>query len=63
MADDQKEDDLVAKDPKTLIDNNLLHQMQKMFGFLENSDRSEFNPSEFCFSFRPNGEPVNVAIQ
>ena len=34
-----------------------------MFGFLELSDRADYNPHEFCFSFKVGGEPVNVSIQ
>jgi ubiquitin carboxyl-terminal hydrolase 34 len=33
-------------------------------GFLELSERQEYNPREFCFSFKDfNGQPVNVRIQ
>ena len=40
------------------------HQLQKMFGFLELSDRQDYNPHEFCFSFKDfQGNPVNVSIQ
>lgn len=53
MADDKKEVDL-KKDPKGRFeaDDNVLHQLQNMFGFLEHSDREDFNPEKFCFSFK-----------
>jgi ubiquitin carboxyl-terminal hydrolase 34 len=35
-----------------LVDDNLLHQLIKMTGFLELSERQEYNPREFCFSFK-----------
>ena len=65
MADDKKEPNLVPKDNgKYMVDDNVLHQLQKMFGFLELSDRQDYNPHEFCFSFKDfQGNPVNTAIQ
>ena len=33
-------------------------------GFLELSDRQDYNPYEFCFSFKDyGGNPVNVSVQ
>ena len=62
-ADDKKEQNLVKKD-KLTIDDNVLHQLQKMFGFLELSDRQDYNPQEFCFAFKDHaGQPVNVSVQ
>lgn len=47
-----------------LTDDNLLHQLIKMTGFLELSERMEYNPREFCFSFKDySGQPTNVRIQ
>ena len=65
MADDKKELNLVPKDNgKYMVDDNVLHQLQKMFGFLELSDRQDYNPHEFCFSFKDfQGNPVNTSIQ
>lgn len=35
-----------------------------MFGFLKSSDRVDFNPTNFCGSYKDfSGEPVNVGIQ
>lgn len=45
------------------VDDNVLHQLQQMFAFLELSDRQDYNPYEFCFSFKDYaGQPVNVSI-
>lgn len=46
------------------IDDNVLHQFQKMFTFLELSERIDYNPVEFCYSFKDfQNQPVNVSIQ
>jgi len=65
MADDKKPPNLVPKkDCKHLVDDNVLHQLQQMFGFLELSDRQAYNPHEFCFAFKDHaGQPVNVSVQ
>jgi len=46
------------------IDDNLLRQLQKMFGFLEMTDRQAYDPLEFCFSYKDfDGSPTNTAEQ
>jgi ubiquitin C-terminal hydrolase len=46
------------------IDDNLLHQLQKMFTFLELSDRVSYNPSDFCFAFKDfTGRRTNLTQQ
>lgn len=45
-------------------DDNLLHQLLRMAGFLELSERQEYNPREFCFSYRDSaGQRTNVRMQ
>jgi ubiquitin carboxyl-terminal hydrolase 34 len=35
-----------------------------MFSYLDLSDRVDYNPFEFCFSFKDfTGDPVNVLVQ
>jgi hypothetical protein len=34
------------------VDDNILHQLQKMFVFLEYSTRGEYTPLEFIYSFK-----------
>jgi len=52
------------KSSKLFVDDNVLHQLQKLFVFLEVTDRQDYNPFEFCYSFKNYaGEPVNVLIQ
>jgi hypothetical protein len=44
-----------------LIDDNVLHQLQRMYAFLELSERQDYNPYMFCFSYTDVfGERVNV---
>ena len=46
------------------VDDNFLHQVQRMFSYLDLSDRDDYNPSGFCFSFKDwDGNPINVSIQ
>ena len=46
------------------IDDNMMHQMQKLLAHLELSERSEYNPKEFCFAFKEfDGAPTNTAEQ
>lgn len=45
-------------------DDSMLHQMQKLFAALEVSQRSEYNPQGFTFSFKEfDGRPTNVSEQ
>eukprot|EP00117_Sycon_ciliatum_P000144 scpid6533/ scgid6329/ Ubiquitin carboxyl-terminal hydrolase 34; Deubiquitinating enzyme 34; Ubiquitin thioesterase 34; Ubiquitin-specific-processing protease 34 len=46
------------------IDDNLMHQLQKMFGHLELSERVDYNPIEFCYSYKEmDGQPTNTSVQ
>lgn len=46
------------------VDDNVLHQLQKLMANLELSDRSDYNPWEFCFAFKEfDGSPTNTAEQ
>jgi len=46
------------------VDDNVLHQLMNMFGFLQLSDRQYYNPTPFCFSFKSfDGQPTNVREQ
>eukprot|EP00828_Plagiopyla_frontata_P048501 TRINITY_DN9313_c0_g1_i4.p3 TRINITY_DN9313_c0_g1~~TRINITY_DN9313_c0_g1_i4.p3 ORF type:complete len:353 (-),score=60.67 TRINITY_DN9313_c0_g1_i4:149-1207(-) len=47
-----------------ISDDNILHQLQRIFGYLDLSDRQDFNPLELCFSYKDYSQsPVNVMIQ
>ena len=44
------------------IDDNMMHQCQKLIAHLELSERTEYNPMQFCFSFKEfDGSPTNTA--
>ena len=46
------------------VDDNVFHQFQNMFGFLQDSHRREYNPLEFCLSYKDyGGQPVNIGVQ
>lgn len=46
------------------INDKLLHQFQKLLSNLELSERSYFNPSEFCFAFKEfDGTPTKIGEQ
>lgn len=62
-ADDGQPEDMQEYKGQ-VINDNVLHQLQSMFGHLELSERQDFNPFEFCFSFKDfDGQPTNTAIQ
>jgi ubiquitin carboxyl-terminal hydrolase 34 len=45
------------------IDDSLLRQLQKLFGFLELSERQAYDPTEFCFAFKDfDGNPINTTL-
>jgi ubiquitin C-terminal hydrolase len=61
-SDGQPENTVEHRNRK--VDDNLLHQFQKMMAYLDVSDRKDFNPVEFCFAYKDHtGEPTNVSIQ
>lgn len=46
------------------VDDNMLHQLQKLMANLELSERTDYNPWEFCFAFKEfDGAPTNTAEQ
>ena len=48
----------------TIDDDNLLHQLQNMYTYLTFSDKMDYNPREFCFSYKDfDGNPINVRAQ
>jgi len=45
------------------VDDRLLTQLQKLFGFLELSDRSFADPFDLCFAFKDwDGNPTQVGV-
>lgn len=47
-----------------VFDDNMLHQLQRLIAHLELSERQDYNPKGFCFSFKEmEGGPTNVSEQ
>jgi len=45
-------------------DDNVLHQLLRMFSFLEFTERQCYNPRHFCDSFKDiDGNPTNMSVQ
>ena len=64
MASDGKEPNMVDAPKIGNMDDNMFHQLQKMFGHLELTDREYYDPEEYCHSYKwQGGNPVNVTIQ
>ena len=60
---DQKEPEWTVDSKGNPVDDNFLHQIQRIFGYLERTTRLDFIPSAFCVAYKPFGEPVNIMIQ
>lgn len=61
QADDQKP---VLKAGPNNVDDNILHQVQRMFTYLDMSKREDYNPQGFCYAFKDwDGNPTNTSIQ
>ena len=62
-VDDEKSEEIVEYKGEK-IDDNMLHQMQRLIAHLELSTRNEYNPLSFCFAFKEfDGTPTNTSEQ
>jgi len=61
--DDKKEPVWAVDSKEKMVDDNFLHQVQKVFGYLEKTSRVDYIPSAFCVAYKPFGESVNIMIQ
>ncbi len=61
INDYQSENMAIYKDK--LHDDNILHQLQKIFASLELTSRADYVPTGFCLAYKPFGESVNVMMQ
>ena len=41
------------------FDDNMFRQLQILFGFLELTERTAYDPTAFVYSFKTFGEPTN----
>lgn len=63
MANDYLPADMVEVEGRT-FDDNLFHQLQRMFGYLDRSERRDFHPSEFCLSYKDiTGMRTDIMVQ
>ena len=61
---DDKQVENIQEYKNNKIDDNVLHQFQKLMAHLELSERSDYNPYEFCFAFKDfDGNPTNTGEQ
>ena len=66
LSADDKEKENIQKSffHGNYYDDNLLHQLQKMYTFLMYSEKQAYNPKDFCASFKDfDGAPTNPLIQ
>lgn len=52
---DNKEPDWTVDAKGNPVDDNFLHQVQRIFGYLERTTRLDFVPSAFCIAYKPFG--------
>ena len=45
------------------VDDNFLHQIQRIFAYLQETTRVDFVPFGFCIAYKPYGEEVNIMMQ
>lgn len=63
LADDGKPSESVEIKER-IFDDNVFHQFQKMFTYLESSKRGSYDPIDFCLSYKDHdGQPINTKIQ
>ena len=57
-------DDHKPIETSSSFDDNLLHQLQRMYTFLLLSEKEYYNPKLFCLAYRDiDGNPTNVVVQ
>ena len=64
-SDDKKEvKTMKSSFNNNFYDDNLLHQLQKMYTFLTFGEKQAYNPKDFCSSFKDlDGQPINILLQ
>lgn len=63
MADDYQPQDIVEVEDKS-FDDNVFHQLQNMFAYLDKSERRDYSPIEFCLSYKDfAGQRVDIRVQ
>ena len=63
-ADDGKPPNPHSDYSNSCDDDNLLHQLQRMYTFLSFSEKMDYNPKDFCYSYKDfDGNPTNISVQ
>ena len=63
-SDDQETKNPTESGRISIEDDNLLHQLQIMYTYLTFSQKEDYNPKYFCYSFKDfDGNPTNPMIQ
>ena len=64
LADDKKNKLDYTMKNNSIIDDNVFHQLQKMFSFLDISERGDYSPLAFCASYKDfMGQRTNLMVQ
>ena len=64
LGNDKKEPEIATIKEGYQIDDNVFHQLQRMFAFLDHSERYAYHPSDFCSSYKDyTGQRVNIMVQ
>ena len=57
-------DNIIKKPDENIDDDNSLHQLQKLFTFLQISSRNAVNPKDFVYSFKDSDNlPTDINVQ
>lgn len=62
-ANDRKDPEWTFDAKGEQVDDNFLHQIQRIFAYLDKTTRQEFTPMAFCIAYKPFGESVNIMMQ
>ena len=60
--DDHKEPDWIVDAKGERVDDNFLHQVQRIFGYLDKTTRFDFGLSAFCANSHLFGENMNICV-
>jgi ubiquitin carboxyl-terminal hydrolase 34 len=64
MADDYQTEKAFTTRDKLTIDDNVFHQLQKLFAYLDCSQRRAFSPREFCAAYKDSSKQrVDMQVQ
>ena len=64
MLHNSQRDNIIKKPDENIDDDNSLHQLQKLFTFLQISSRNAVNPKDFVYSFKDSDNlPTDINVQ